>query len=91
MMIMIIMIIMRIQIMLMRITMMIIINVLLFSMYEEYQQSSISDQYDMRHHEVNLGTNKGVFNIAIKEHYALIIIEQYLLFLFQCRPQGIIL
>ena len=51
---------MMIQIMLMRITMMIIINVLLFSMYEEYQQSSISDQYDMRHHEVNLGTNKGV-------------------------------
>ena len=25
-----------------------------FSMYEEYQQSSVSDQYDMRHHEVNL-------------------------------------
>ena len=26
----------------------------LFSMYDEYQQSSLSDQYDMRHHDVSM-------------------------------------
>ena len=56
-----------ILILMIKITRIIIINILSSSMYEEYQQSSISDQYDMRHHEVKIHylTNKGVLNIAV--------------------------
>ena len=39
----------------------------MFSMYDEYQQSSMSDQYDMRHHEERMYAERGP-NQQLQQH-----------------------
>ena len=41
----------------------------MFSMYDEYQQSSMSDQYDMRHHEERMYAERGP-NQQLQQHHS---------------------